>query len=148
MTPPQAHKPRSIRAAEAARCLEYQLSGMTIRMIAEKTGLSKSVVQSRLDMALASIVVPAVDEMRKREGERLVHLLSKLQPAVDTGDREAIKLAAQLSASYRKLYGLNAPEQHQLLVRQQDSSDIELIDMINTERAKVQAEEQRLRETA
>lgn len=143
---PRIHKPRTTRAVEAAQALEYQLSGMSVRMISEKMGIPRATVQERLDSALAAVVVPTVDAMRKREGERLIHLMTKLQPAVDAGDRDAIKLAATLSASYRKLFGLNAPEQHQYQITQTTQEDLAYIDLINEARARMHQEEAQLKE--
>lgn len=140
------NKTRGVRAVEAARCLELQLSGMSIRRIAETVGLSTGTVQSRIKEALAAVIVPPVEEMRKREGERLLELLDRLQPAVDAGTESAIKLAATLSASYRKLYGLNAPEQHQYQITQTTQEDLAYIDLINEARARMHQEEAQLKE--
>jgi AraC-like DNA-binding protein len=142
-----ANKPRAVQASEAAEALHHQLSGLTVRTIAKKMGLSPTTVQERLNMALAAVVVPGVDEMRKREGERLLYLIEQLKPAVDAGEEAAIKTTLRLSESFRRLMGLNAPEQHQLQISQTTQQDLELIDLINTERAKVQAEERQLKES-
>lgn len=140
------YKPKAVVAEEAARCLEMHLAGATFRTIAQRTGLATGTVQNRIKTALAAVIVPGVEEMRQTEGERLRYLLSKLEPAVEKGDREAIKLSAQLSASYRKLYGLNAPEAHTVQLHQVTQADLELVDLVNEMRAKVQTEEAQLRE--
>ena len=143
---PQRNKTKAQVAEEAATCLEMQLSGATVRTIAARLHISTGTVNNRLRTAIAAVIVPPVDEMRRREGERLLHLMSKLEPAVDKGDREALKLSAQLSASYRKLYGLNAPEQHQVQLHQVTQADLELVDLVNEARARMQQEEQQLKE--
>lgn len=149
-TGPAAHRNRSKAqvADEAARCFEMHLAGATIRTIATRMGFSTATVQKRLQTAIAAVVVPGVDEMRNTEGERLRYLLSKLEPAVEKGDREAIKLSAQLSASYRKLYGLNAPEKSVVQLHQVTQADLELVDLVNEARTRMHQEEAQLKEQA
>jgi hypothetical protein len=136
------HKPRAVQATEAAECLRLQLQGATVRTIAQELSLTPSTVQNRLTMALTAVIVPGVDELRKREGERLLYLIEKLQPAVDRGDESAIKTTARLSESYRRLYGLNAPEQHQVHVHETTQNDLELQDMIRAAHARAALETQ------
>ncbi|MGC5565327.1 hypothetical protein ACPYPG_21165 [Streptomyces sp. FR-108] len=143
---PSAHKPQAVIAEEAIRAYEMQLSGMSVRRIAKELHIAIGTVDKRIKTAIAAVVVPTVEELRTREGDRLLHLLDRLQPAVDAGDVGAIKTAARLSESYRKLFGLNAPEQHQLHISQATQQDLELIDLINAERARVRGEEQQLKE--
>ncbi|MFJ8935368.1 hypothetical protein ACIRL0_06565 [Streptomyces sp. NPDC102365] len=142
-----ANKPRAVQAAEAGEALHHQISGLTVRTIAKEMGLSPTTVQERLNMACAAVIVPGVEEMRKREGERLLYLIEQLKSAVDRGEESAIKTTLRLSESYRRLFGLNAPEQHQLHISQTTQQDLELIDLINAERARVRNEEQQLKET-
>lgn len=133
---PKARANKAQVAEEAARCLELQLSGMSYRRIAETTGLSLGTIQNRLNTAYAAIVVPGVNEMRTREGERLLLLLDRLQPAVDQGDQNAIRTAMRISESYRRLYGLNAPEQHHVQFHEVTQSDLALQEMIRAARAR------------
>lgn len=130
------HKPRAVQATEAAECLRLQLQGATVRSIAQELGLKPSTVQNRLTMALTAVIVPGVEELRKREGERLLYLIEKLKAAVDRGDESAIKTTARLSESYRRLYGLNAPEQHQVQIHETTQNDLELQDMIRAAQAR------------
>ncbi len=141
-----ANVPRAVQAAQAEEALRLQLSGLTVRTIAKQMGLSPTTVQDRLNKACAALIVPGVEEMRKREGERLLYLIEKLKPAVDAGEEAAIKTTLRLSESFRRLMGLNAPEQHQLSISETTQQDLELQDLINAERAKVHAEEQQLKE--
>ena len=138
-----ANKPRAIQAAEAARCLELQLSGLTVRSIAKKMGLAPTTVQERLNMAFAAVILPGVETMRLREGERLLYLIERLKPAVDRGEESAIKTTARLSESYRRLFGLNAPETHQLQIHQVTQNDLELQEMIRDARARAALDKER-----
>ncbi|WP_274029462.1 sigma factor-like helix-turn-helix DNA-binding protein [Streptomyces sp. MMBL 11-1] len=133
-----ANKPKAVIAEEAAECFRLQLSGLTYRGMAKETGLSVATVHKRVRQALTAVIVPAVEELRTREGERLLYLLERLQPAVEAGDLDAIKTAARLSESYRKLMGLNAPEQHSLQIHEVTQNDLELQDMIRAAQAKAQ----------
>lgn len=127
---PKARANKARVAEEAATCLNLQLAGMSIRRIANHTGLSTGTVQNRLTTAYAAILTPGVDEMRAREGERLLYFLDRLQAAVDQGDPNAIRQAVRISESYRRLYGLNAPEQHQVQIHETTQNDLELQEMI------------------
>ncbi|MFB7111738.1 hypothetical protein [Streptomyces sp. NPDC056291] len=138
-----ANKPRAIQAAEAAQCLELQLSGLTVRSIAKKLGLAPTTVQERLNMAFAAVLLPGVETMRKREGERLLYLIEKLKAAVDRGEESAIKTTARLSESYRRLFGLNAPETHHLQIHEVTQNDLELQEMIREARARAQLDAER-----
>ncbi|MCX4504577.1 sigma factor-like helix-turn-helix DNA-binding protein [Streptomyces anulatus] len=132
------NKPKAVQAAEAAECLRLQLSGLTVRAIAQELGLKPTTVQNRLTMALAAVIIPGVETLRTREGERLLHLLDRIQPAVQAGDLDAIKTAARLSESYRRLYGLNAPEQHQHQITETTQMDLAVQELIRNARAKTQ----------
>ncbi|MCX4232818.1 hypothetical protein [Streptomyces ortus] len=140
---PSAHKPQAVIAEEAVRAYEMQLSGMSVRRIAKELHIAIGTVDKRIKTAIAAVIVPTVEELRTREGDRLLYLLDRLQPAVDRGDVGAIKTAARLSESYRKLFGLNAPEQHTVQLHEVTQIDLGVQEMIRDARARAQLNAER-----
>ncbi len=76
-TPFQAAPNAALMADQQTRCLNLRRDGKTIRQIAEITGLAKSTVQDRIDVAIKELVVPAAEEVRKMELDRLDLLIDK-----------------------------------------------------------------------
>ncbi|MBA5222234.1 hypothetical protein H1X69_12485 [Streptomyces griseoaurantiacus] len=109
---------------------------MSYRRIAATTGLSMSTVRNRLNTAYAALITPGVNEMRAREGERLLYLLDRLQGAVEAGDQQAIKTAVRVSESYRRLFGLNAPEQHTVQFHEVTQMDLGVQELIREAHAR------------
>lgn len=135
-----------VTAAEQTRkALDMRRSGMSHRAIASALGVSLKTAQNRLDEGLRLIKVENAPEARKLEADRLDYLENKLQDAVDAGDVKAIATAKSISESRRKLFGLDAPVQHDVTVTETTQADIELAELVREAKAKMAAEENRLR---
>ena len=124
-------------AAEAA---DLRARRMSYRQIAEHQGCSISTAHDRVKRALAAIPVEAVDHLRSVELEHLdslARVLLLITPATSGATRteriQAVRELRQISESRRKLLGLDAPTNINLLVT--DTMQAEIDAMIAEARA-------------
>lgn len=103
------------RGEETERILRLRCSGLSLRAIAARVGLSHTAVSNRITEALAELVTPAAEEYRQLEAARLEDLSRAAYEVLEEADTGELKLRAvdrltKLSESRRKLWALDMPQ--------------------------------------
>lgn len=110
MARPAQLRPNPVTEAdEIATCMQLKREGLTVRDIADRTGLSPSTVQRRITAGVEMTVSSSVAELRVSETARLAKLSAALEPKVKKGDVPAVAEARRIGESLRKLHGADAP---------------------------------------
>jgi AraC-like DNA-binding protein len=101
--------PRRIDSQErVAKALELRKAGETLQQIADQLGYANpSAVYAAIRRTLDQIVVPAVEEYRKMELERLDALQLAVWPAARRGDYQAIDRVLKIMERRARLLGLD-----------------------------------------
>lgn len=107
-------KTDAARAGQDERILRLRCSGLSLRAIASRVGLSHQTVANRIEDAIRELVTPQAEEWRALETARLDDLTQRAYGVLDSteSDDTALKAIAQLerlSASRRKLWALDMP---------------------------------------
>ncbi|MGW2169941.1 hypothetical protein ACWC1C_05340 [Streptomyces sp. NPDC001705] len=133
-TPPQRHPGRDQRAVRDAEIYRLKVAGLTERAIADRFSLAPATVHAIIDRGRRDLLTPGAEAMRQMEADRLddarrrasavasrVHVVVQGGKVVkdDDGapvrdDGPVLKANEQLvriSESWRRLFGLDAPEQ-------------------------------------
>ncbi|MDX3570806.1 hypothetical protein [Streptomyces sp. ID05-47C] len=103
------------RAAQDEQILRLRCSGLSLRAIGERVGLSHQGVSDRITDAIRELVSPVAEEWRALETARLDDLTRRAYAVLDGAEsgETALKAIAQLerlSASRRKLWALDMPQ--------------------------------------
>lgn len=102
-------KRKIVKAERQQAALELRQSGLSVRAIATRIGVSHTQalkdVQGALDDLAASQRL-TTEQYRTLQTERLHSLLLACYPQAITGDLDAIKVAASLADQLSKLHGL------------------------------------------
>jgi|GEM_PF-5750217 len=122
-------KSEADRIAEENEVLDLKLLGATDRRIAAQLGVTHTTVQNRLKAALERIQAPKVEELRTLMTEQLDTMMVRLGTGVANGDTKSIMAALQVLDRKAKLYGLDAPAQHQITI--ESEADKEIKDLMN-----------------
>jgi predicted DNA-binding protein YlxM (UPF0122 family) len=107
-----ASKPNPAKIAdEQVKVLNLRRDGLSVREIAERTGIAKSTVQDRLDAALAELVLPLADDVRQLELLRLDTWQKRLEERLTDAEDpvRVVPVALAVQARRAKLLGLDAP---------------------------------------
>lgn len=104
-----------VRAEQDEEILRLRCSGLSLRAIAARVGLSHQGVSDRITAALAELVTPVATEYRELEAARLNDLTVRAYEVLDGAEGDEVRLKAidrltRLSESRRKLLGLDATE--------------------------------------
>lgn len=137
-------------ADEQVKILDLKRTGMTIRAIGDLLKMPKSTVQERLDAAIAELVLPAADEVRKLDLERLDSWLKRLEDRLDQGEDPVRVVPIQLKVLERraKLTGADAPVLVDATFTETTQQDIELQEMLAEAKAAQSVDEARIRGAA
>jgi hypothetical protein len=104
-----------------AQILEYRTSGMAFKHIAKLLGYSEKYIFKMYEKALAAIIAPEVEQLRKQEGERLdvmlVPCMARIMEARDaamTGRPyetpiNEMMLSLRIAERRAKLFGIDMP---------------------------------------
>lgn len=116
------------RAEQDEEILRLRCSGLSLRAIAARVGLSHQGVSDRITAALAELVTPAAEEYRQLEAARLTDLTTRAYEVLDAADTGELKLRAvdrltKLSESRRKLLGLDATEPITVALSRRDDAE-------------------------
>lgn len=148
--PPQLDRDREARAVRDAEIYRLKVAGLTERAIAERYGLAQSTVHEIIDTGRRDLLTPGAEALRQMEADRLddarraaaavrarVHYVvqgGKVvkdddgQPLRDDGPvLKANEQMVRISESWRKLFGLDAPEQLSVSLErrvEEESTDI------------------------
>jgi len=107
--------PTSNQIAHAAaqkrreRALKLRLWGWTYAAIGKRLGVSQQTACEYVKDALAAIPKEAADQLREVESEKLNRIEKALRPLAEAGDVKAAFAFEKVSASRRKMLGLDAP---------------------------------------
>lgn len=137
---------RASVAEEQVHCYELRLTGMSIREIAERTGISKSTVHDRIQAEISSRVTPLAEEVRKMELDRLDGWLERLNEQIARGIQVArnVEVAVRVSERRAKLLGIDAPEKVEATVTEVTQQDVALAELISEAQAAAAVAEQKL----
>lgn len=141
-------KPNPARIAdEQHRLFEMKRTGMSVRAIANETGIPRSTVENRLKAAYAELVLPLAEEVRKLDLERLDAWLKRLEDRLEQGEDpiRVVPIALKVLERRSKLTGADAPERAEMTVHQITAEDVELIELANEARVRLVLEEAALR---
>lgn len=160
-------------AEEQRLCYELRLRGLSIRQIADETGMSPATVHRRIECEIRETVQPLAEEVRAMELDRLDRLqqvalavMGADHPLVSEGrvvrveQEDGTKVALQdhgpvLAAMDRflkiqdrraKLLGLDAAVKVDATVTETTQEDLELAEMVREAQAKAAAAEAALKE--
>lgn len=136
-------------ADEQHSCLELKRKGMSVRAIAAALKMTPSTVQGRLQAAFAELVLPAAEEVRKLDLERVDSYLKRLEDRLEQGEDPVRVIPIALKALERraKLTGADAPILVDATVTETTQQDLELQEMLRDAKAAQAADEARLRAT-
>lgn len=122
-----ANSPRSQKGVVAAerrwRALELRRQGSTLAQIGAELGISPQAAAKALDRALAELRPEPPRALLDLEQQRLDHYLSRLAPAIERGDAEAIHAALRIAERRAKLVGLDAPDERRLSLALEGQAD-------------------------
>lgn len=107
-------KTDAARADQDEEILRLRCSGLSLRAIASRVGLSHQTVSNRIEDAIRELVDPRAEEWRALETARLDDLTRRAYGVLDGAESDEVKLKAvaqleRLSASRRKLWALDMP---------------------------------------
>ncbi|WP_328779942.1 hypothetical protein OIE52_37600 [Streptomyces canus] len=152
--PPQRHPDREARAARDADTYRLKVAGMTERAIADRYSLAPATVHGIIDRGRRDLLTPGAEALRQMEADRLDDarraasaVRSRTHWVVQGGavvldpngnplrdDAPTLKANEQLvriSESWRKLFGLDAPEQLNIaLERRVDEESADLVEVL------------------
>lgn len=92
-----------------AEIWRLHIQGLTLRQIGQKVGLHHTTVMDIINKGIAETRDPLVGEIRKVADERVIWMWSKLVPAIEAGDVQAIEVGRKLIESWRKLHAADGP---------------------------------------
>lgn len=136
-------------AKQQAECYQLQLDGLSIRAIAERTGLSRGTVQNRIGAQCAAIVQPLADQVRARHLTQIKAWLVKLNAQIEADRQVArnIEVGTRLLEREAKLLGIDAPEKAEVTVTEVTQEDIALAELVAEAKARAAIAEAALRES-
>jgi hypothetical protein len=122
-----------------AEVWRLHIQGQTLRQIGQKVGLHHTTVMDIINKGVAETRDPLIGEIRKVADERVNWMWSKLVPAIDAGDVQAIEVGRKLIESWRKLHAADGPVT--INVNETSQTDLALQEMIREAEMQVAARE-------
>jgi hypothetical protein len=119
-----------IKANRAARAFDLRLQGLSMREIGSIIGCHYSTVSRDIDAYMAELVVPKAETYRAVYNARYERMLARLNPAIESGEVDAINTAARLLVSLAKLNGVDSPARSEKTIINVTPQDIEIREMI------------------
>ncbi|MET7570801.1 hypothetical protein ABZT04_20225 [Streptomyces sp. NPDC005492] len=152
--PPQARPNRARNAVRDAEIYRLKVAGMTERAIADRYDLAVSTVHNILDRGRRDLLTPGAEALRQMEADRLddarraasavrarTHVVVQGGKVVTDADGNPVRddgpvlkaneQLVRISESWRKLFGLDAPEQLNIaLERRVDEESADVADVL------------------
>lgn len=147
--PPQREPNPAVTAEQTAECYELKLRGWTHRRIAAHLGVSVGTVHNRIQSEIDARVQPLAEEMRAVTADRLDHMRRKVhevldrhhvtvsngkviylgnEPLQDDGPvLAAVDRLNRIEERWAKLWGLDAPQQLDIVQEQRIDLDGQLV---------------------
>lgn len=148
--PPQLDRDREARAVRDAEIYRLKVAGLTERAIAERYSLAPATVHEIIDRGRRDLLTPGAEALRQMEADRLddarraasavrsrVHYVVQGGQVVTGPDGQPLRDDApvlkaneqlvRISESWRKLFGLDAPEQLNIALERrvdEESADV------------------------
>ena len=122
-----------------AEVWRLHIQGLTLREIGQKVGLHHTTVMDIINKGVAETRDPLIGEIRKVADERVTWMWSKLVPAIDAGDVQAIEVGRKLIESWRKLHAADGPVT--INVNETSQTDLALQELMREADAAVAARE-------
>lgn len=154
---PQHRARPAVVTNQQEECYKLQLEGLTIRQIAERTGLSVGTVHRRINDQCAKVVpalepiVPSLaEQVRQRHLDQIQEWLAKLNEQIkhDYAVARNVEVGTRLLEREAKLLGIDAPERVEATVTEITQEDIALAELVAEAQAAATVAEQQLREGA
>jgi hypothetical protein len=127
------------RKAKRVEILALRLAGFSAEQIAERQGLSSSVVEDIISVTLENTKNRAVAQMREEENLRLDRAQTAIWGDVIKGDLPAVNTFLRISQQRSKINGIYAPKKIEMNVGIRHEMESALSDLENLMRQ--QAEE-------
>lgn len=131
--------PPAIVAEQKAECYKLQVEGLSIRQIAERTGLSVGTVHNRI-ASQCEVVAPPLEptppglaeQVRTRHLEQIKAWLIKLNEQINRDQYVArnIEVGTRLLEREAKLLGIDAPERLEATITEVTQEDIALAELV------------------
>ena len=105
------------KQVNAEQALQLRHAGASYRAIANQLGISAPYAYRLVSDALAELAAQTMDkasELRQLESERLDRLFLAVYQDAVKGDLKAMDRALKIIQQRAKLFGLEAPQQHQI----------------------------------
>ena len=108
----------ALKAAERQRrALELRRSGCTLQEIADQLGYAgPSGARRAIETVLEKTLCHEATALRVLESERLDRLQRGLWPKAEQGDVRAVEAVLKIMSRRAKLFNLDAPKTHQLVI--------------------------------
>lgn len=132
------------RAERARKIYEMTLAGKTRDEIGKELGITYQTVNTDIKFWIQQTVMPLAEDVKKQQLDRLEMLWRAAYTKSEKGDVPAMNTAIKILERQAKLLGLDI-NKIQFENMGTDPREIELIEIINEAKAKVRAEEDRLR---
>ncbi|MDK1473591.1 hypothetical protein QNO07_09185 [Streptomyces sp. 549] len=119
-----------VKAAQNEEILRLRISGMPLREIGKRVGLSHQGVANRLTELITATTQPLATELRQLELERLDRLTFAATEILEQEDGTvlaAIDRLLRVQERRAKLLGLDAPQQLDIVQEQRIDLDSELV---------------------
>lgn len=117
------------------RAYELRLAGKTYRDIGRILGIGHGTAERWCKAHMESVALPLIDEVRKQEVDRLMRYLDRLDERVEEGDDKAISIALKISERLCKMLGADMPTQHVVENRETSQLDLDIADLIASQKA-------------
>ena len=106
---------KPVTAEKYRQVVELRIAGVTFDEIANRVGYSnKSGAWHAYQAAMERYVIESVESQRAVQSERLDRLFYQAYVQARTGDLNAIDRCIRIEKRRAELWGLDAPQQHQL----------------------------------
>lgn len=138
-----AAKPNPAKIAdEQERCFKLKLKGLSVRAIAAETGIPRSTVQDRLDVAYSELVTPLAETSKQIELERLDGWQAKLEESLEAGEDpvRVIPVLINLSTRRAKIEGYDAAQKVEQAVTDV-TPDVRVAALVRAAQARSEADE-------
>lgn len=143
-------------AEQQAECYRLQLEGLSIREIAERTGLSRGTVHNRISAQCGKVsklepTPPSLaEQVRQQHLAQIKEWLAKLNEQIRDNYAVArnVEVGTRLLEREAKLLGIDAPERVEATVTEITQEDIALAELVAEAQAAASVAEQQLREGA
>lgn len=121
--------------AHKQQAYDLHLRGKSYQAIADQLGIGKGTAYRWVQDVTDDVVLPTTEAIRKREIDRLMRYLDKLDERIEDSDDKAISLAIKVSERLTKMLGVDAPQQIQVEKTETTQVDLAIQDLLSRQKA-------------